>query len=534
MLISRGGALGALWLVAAGMFAAGPAAQAQDPADGVTIAADIKLTDDGLLQVAEKVQVPPGGQFHMVLPLRVAFGDSGERRFSVTDIGSTGAGKATLAGDLFTVDAQPGDSSFTYTVHNTVNDAQGSQVFRWTGVLNTDVASITASVISPSFRMGIADCKIGPAGQQQPCADVRVEPDGVLTLNKEGLRKGDIIDLSMQLPPGTVAPNADIHDGNDSSAFSFGTPVLVAFGALVLALLAAAGFVLWSRRQDAAALGAHEALDPVQHKDDRAEFVSPDGVLPGAAGLLLDASPDATDLAATVVDLAVRRYLWITPISDSDWRINRVNAADDQLRDYEREVYRALLPDGTDSVQVSELRGRVAATSARSALLADAAANGTLTAPHRRGPSFWLGVVLLVVGVAATIGLAIAGRYALVGVAVALGGVAALFLPRYLPRRTATGRALAGRIRALQRGLDNVQPDRIPPADRELVFSRALPFTIIGGRVDNWIRTFRDLDPTADRDPGLYWFGGFDRDRNLHRFAGHFPYFITALEGLFA
>ncbi|WP_026343874.1 DUF2207 family protein [Nocardia sp. BMG111209] len=534
MLISRGGALGALWLVAAGLFAAGPVAQAQDPIDGVTIAADIKLTDDGLMQVAEKIQVPPGGQFHMVLPLRVAFGDSGERRFTVTDIGSTGAGTATVDGDLFTVEARPGDSSFNYTVHGTVNDAPGSQVFRWTGVLNTDVASITASVISPSFRMGIADCKIGPAGQQQLCADVRVEPDGVLTLHKDGLRKGDIIDLSMQLPPGTVPPNADIHDGKGSTAFSFGAPVLVAFGVLVAALLAAAGFVFWSRRQDAAALAAREPLDPVRHKDNRAEFISPDGVLPGEAGLLLDASADATDLAATVVDLAVRRYLWITPISDADWRINRVNAADDQLRGYEREVYRALLPDGTDSVQVSELRGRVAANPARAALRADAAANGTLIDPARRGLAFWLGIALLVVGIGATVGLAVAGRHALVGVAVALGGVAALLLPRYLPRRTAAGRKLAGQVRALQRGLDAVQAGQIPSADRELVFSRALPFTIIGGRVDNWIRAFRDLDPTNDRNPGLYWFGGFERDRNLHRFAGHFPYFITALEGLFA
>ncbi|MDN2502287.1 DUF2207 domain-containing protein, partial [Nocardia nova] len=127
----------------------------------------------------------------------------------------------------------------------------------------------------------------------------------------------------------------------------------------------------------------------------------------------------------------------------------------------------------------------------------------------------------------------VAGGYALVGVAIALGGAAMLLLGRYLPARTAAGRALAAQVKALQNGLDAQRPDQIPPADRELLFSRALPFTIIGGRADNWIRTFRDVDPGADRQAGLYWFGGFDRERNLHRFAGHFPYFITALEGLF-
>ncbi|BCK52490.1 DUF2207 family protein [Nocardia wallacei] len=535
MLIFRGGALGALLLVLAGAFAAVPAAQAQEPVDGVTINADIKLSEQGLLEVAETVRVPPGGQFHMAVPLRVALKDKGERRFSVTDISATGAGTAEVEGDRFSIDAQPGESSYRYVVHNTVNDAAGTQLFRWSGVLNTDVASITASVISPSYEMGIVDCKIGPAGSAQPCADVRVEPDGVLTLYKEGLNKGDLIDLTLQMPPGTVPANADI-TGDEPSAFAITAPVLVAFGVLLAALAAAGGYVAWSRRQDAAALTGQDTLEPVQRNGNQVQFASPEGVLPGEAGLLLDGSADPGDLAATVVDLAVRRYLWVTPVGDSDWRINRVNPADDQLRDYEKAVYRALLPDGTESVLVSELRGtgRVSGEPVRAALRDDALARGTLIDRTRRGPAFWLGVVLVVAGVATTVALAIGGGHALVGVAIALGGVAALLLPRYLPVRTATGRELAGRVRALQRGLDALTADRVPPADRELVFSRALPFTVVGGRADNWIRAFRDLNPAADRQPGLYWFGGFDRDQNLHRFAGHFPYFITALEGLFA
>jgi hypothetical protein len=535
MLIFRGGALVALLLVLAGLPAAAPGARAQQPADGVAINADVELTDDGLLKVDEKVQVPPGGRFHMVLPLRVATADGGERRFRVSDISATGAGTAKVDGDIFAADAQPGDSEFKYTVRGSVSNATGTQVFRWSGVLNTDVAAITASVISPSYRMGIASCKIGPPGQAQDCADVRVEPDGTLRLYKADLHKGDAIELTLQLPPDTVPANADYGDGGKSGAFSVTAPVLAAFGLLLAVLAAFGGYLVWARRQDAAALTGSQALDPLRRTGDTTEFASPDGVLPGEAGILLDGSADAGDLAATVVDLAVRRYLWITPHGESDWRINRVNPADEQLRSYEQQVYRALLPDGTDSVLVSELRspGRVAGAAVRAALLADAVERGTLVDRIRRGPIFWLGVLLVVGGVAATVALAVAGGHALVGVVIALGGVATLLLPRYLPARTAAGRDLAGRVRALQRGLDALRAEQVPADARELVFSRALPFAIIGGRADNWIRTFRDADLIADRQPGLYWFGGFDRDRNLHRFAGHFPYFITALEGLF-
>ncbi|KZM68584.1 DUF2207 family protein [Nocardia terpenica] len=536
MLIFRGGALGALVFALAALFATAPAAQAQESAGGAAVKADIKLSDAGLLEVAETVNVPQGGQFHMVLPLRVALGDTGERRFTVSDVSATGTGTAKVDGDRFVIDAQPGESSYKYTVHGSVSDAPGTQLFKWSGVLNADVASIDATVISPSYQMGIVDCTIGPVGKQQRCDDVRVEPDGVLSLYKEGLHRGDIIDLTLQLPPGTVPANADIRDDSGSGPFSVTAPVLIAFGVLALALLALGGYVLWARRQDAAALTGQETLNPLQRNGNHTEFTSPEGVLPGEAGLLLDSSADAGDLAATVVDLAVRRYIWIAPVGDSDWRITRVNPVDDQLRGFEQQVYRALLPDGAESVLVSELRApnRVPGTTVRAALVADAVERGTLAPASRRTLALWLGGALVAAGIGITVALAITGGHALVGVAIALGGVAALLAPRYLPTRTAAGRRLAGRVRELQRGLEALRADQIPTGDRELVFSRALPFSIIGGRADNWVRIFRDTDLASDRQPGLYWFGGFERDRNMHRFAGHFPYFITALEGLFA
>src|SRR5690606_5317035 len=144
------------------------------------------------------------------------------------------------------------------------------------------------------------------------------------------------------------------------------------------------------------------------------QFASPDGLLPGEAGVLLDEHADPTDIAATVVDLAVRRYLWIAPIGDADWRITRVNAPDGQLRDYEKAVYAALLPAGTDAITLSELRGsgRVPAAGLRDVLLADTVRRGAFQDSVRRNLPVWLGAGLLVVGVAATVWLAMASGHA--------------------------------------------------------------------------------------------------------------------------
>lgn len=527
MQIFRGAALVALLLAVAGV--AAPAAWAQ-PA-GVDITAEVNLGDDGLLRVTETVKVPEGGEFRQVLPLRVQVSPSVLRTFEVTDVSAEGDGEANVADNLFTISARPGAATFKYTVHNTVSDASGAQVFQWTGVLNTDVASINATVSSPSFRMGVTKCTVGPPGNPQNCGDIRVEPDGFAHLEKTDLHKGDILDVTLQLPPNTVRANADVRDDDAPNAFSPTGPVWAAFGALLAALAAAAGYVLWSRR---AAPVTAETLDPLVRAGDHVQFTSPDGVLPSTAGLLLDGHADVPDMASTVVDLAVRNYLWVTVAGDADWRFSRVNPPDEQLTAYERAVYSALIPEGADAVLLSERRGRVDAKAVRAALIDDAVTAGVFIDRTRRGFEFWLGIALIAGGLGATAALALGPqRHALIGVALALGGVAALLLPRYLPSRTAMGRELTGRVQAMQRGLDALAPQRIPTADQELAFSRALPFLVAARRGDQWVRTFRDLDPTADGSPGLYWFGGFEGDRSLRRFGAHFPYFITAVEGLF-
>ncbi|MFE9786764.1 DUF2207 family protein [Nocardia salmonicida] len=537
MLTFRGGAAGALLLAAAGLLMAAPLAHTEPATTGVSITADLTLTETGVLEVIETVAVPADGNFTMSLPLRLKVGDDVERVFKVTDVTASGSGTATTVNDQFVVEAEPGESKFTYTVHNTVSDMPGTQVFHWLGVLNADIAVLDVSVISPSFQMGIVDCKLGSAGNAKPCADVHTEPDGVLYLHQTDLRKGDAIDLTLQMPPGTVPANADVRGGG-TGPFAFTTPVLAAFGVLLLALAGMIAYVLLARKRAAAAVRGSDAFDPLIQQGGRVEFVSPDGVLPGEAGLIIDEHADPVDIAATVVDLAVRRYLWITPVNargEDDWRISRVNAPDDQLRDYERTVYDMLLPEGTDTVAVRELRtpGRLQLDPIRAAMRNDAVATGAFADPKQRALPRWIGAALIALGVIITVTLALTSGHALVGVAIVLAGGAALLLPNYLPIRTPLGDTVAGRIRAMHRGLDTVTRDRIPPIDQETIFSRALPYTVISGRADNWIRTFRDMNPADDSQPGLYWFAGYDRDPNLHRFAAQFPFFITALEGAF-
>jgi hypothetical protein len=67
-----------------------------------------------------------------------------------------------------------------------------------------------------------------------------------------------------------------------------------------------------------------------------------------------------------------------------------------------------------------------------------------------------------------------------------------------------------------------------------MVFSRSLPYAVVLGETDRWLAVFRGLDPDADGTPGLYWYGEAEQARDLDRFAGRFPAFLSSLGGVLA
>lgn len=515
-----------LSLLAGVMTLAAPQSHAQ-ASPGATVTADLVLDRAGVLQVNQQVSVPEGHRFQMAVPLRIAV-DGGDRQFAVTDIHHTGPGNAQVAEDVFTLSADPGQSTFHYAVHGTVGDARGSQVFRWFGMIDADIAALHATLLSPSYEMGIVSCTLGTPPQSRPCHKVQVEPDGTLYLDQNDLHQGEPLDLTVQIPPGTVPANANIEQSG-TAALRVNATVLTAWGVLLAAIAALAGYILWARHQETRA--EQETPPPLLHTDKQVQLTSPAGFGPAAVSILLTTTASGTDIAATVLDLAVRGYLRIEPAGDTDWCLTSVHGPDETLLPSEKMVYQSLFPADTTSVRLSELKtpGRLPAETLKKALRRDVIAQGALHGRFATALPLSSGIALLVIGVIATVWLLLRPGHALVGATSVLAGAAALVARPFLPRRTAHGRRLAGQLRSWQRHFDTLDVHRIPAADRAVVFARGLPYTLATGRADHWIRTFRDLNPSAPNQAGLWWFAGFDNDRELHRFAARFPYFNTAL-----
>lgn len=510
------------------------------PPEGATADVALKVLRDGTLQVTEKVTVPGGKQLTSRVPLKVSAGDDQDRVFAARDIKTEGVATSQLTGDQLVLTFTGGTSTVTYTVDGAIADQNGRQQARWQVASGFDapVEKLTASFLAPSPRLSPVDCFAGPIGSNQRCTLAELDHTGVVRLEQNDVRPGDRVDLLVGLPAGTVPANAKFADvGLFATAFAFTPLTGIVFALLLVFLIAGGIFVQRRRKEDAGALTT--ATGPVEvllRDGDRVFFASPDGVLPGQVGTVVDETVDVVDISATVVDLAVRNYLWLAEVPEQDWQIARRNPPDEHLHDFERAVYETLLPAGTDAVLVSQLRarGRLDLRKISDAMYADVVTKRWFSRrpDTARGRLTWLGAGIFALGAAATAVLTFTIGDALLGVAVALAGLAVAAAAALLPSRTARGRVLVGQVRGLLDYLHTAKAEDIPPADREMVFSRSLPYAVVLGDTERWLGTFAALNPASDGSAGLYWYGGMESDQDLRRFGTHFPSFLTALDGL--
>ncbi|WP_344423291.1 DUF2207 domain-containing protein [Amycolatopsis minnesotensis] len=514
---------------------------------GPAISVALKVQRDGALQVQEKVVVPGGQQLERQVPLRVPADDDHDRTYAVRDAKVAGNGTAQATADTFVIRLSGGESTVTYTVDGAVADLADGQQVRWqvASGWNADLGKVDASFIAPGGPATASECFAGALGSNQRCTLAEVDHTGVARVQQLVLKAGERMDVAVGLSPGTVPANAKfVAVSSVSAAFGFDTTGLVALGAAVL-LLVAGLLLLWRlRRRDANALAGRAAPVEVLVRDgERVYFASPDGVLPGQVGTVVDGTVDVVDISATVVDLAVRNYLWIAelrgPNGFLDWQLARRNAPDEHLHAFERAVFDALLPEGAESVLLSEVRsgGTLVLDPVRDAMYDDVVARKWFTRrPDAAGRNklTWAGIGMTALGAVATVVLAFTVGQALIGVAVALAGIGLTVGASKLPARSERGRSVAGQVPGLLGYLRAAKREDIPPADQEMVFSRSLPYAVVLAETDRWVQAFADLDPSSDGAPGVYWYGGLEGDSDLRRFGQHFPSFLTALDGLLA
>jgi hypothetical protein len=467
----------------------------------------LKVERDGRLSVTETVFVRARATMTRRAPLRIQAGDNRDRVFTVHDVTLDGNGSTEITGTEFVMRLGEGATTVTYTVDGAVIDLGDHQEARWqvASGWDVDVVFLRASFIAPDPPERIV-CLAGALGSTSPCEAAATDHGQVLRVVQQNLKAGNRIDLSVGLPAGTVPANARF-DGASARAGAFAITPVSGAGLGLLTLLVLGGFLLlWrARGRDGKALATDIGpVDVLMRDGERVSFASPDGVLPGQIGTVVDERVDPADITATVIDLAVRNYLYIAR-RDQGWVIVRRNAPDDALTGYERAVLDAVLPAGKDQVSVTDL-STVDLGPVREALYTDVVARQWFTHRPDREHGGWAmaGAGLVAAGVAATVVLALTVGHALLGIALVIGGIAVFLGARWMPARTKRGSVLVQQVRGLLTYLRTAEPGSIPDGDRELVFSRSLPYAVVLGNPEQWLSRFGES--------GLYWYEGATAD----------------------
>ena len=323
---------------------------------------------------------------------------------------------------------------------------------------------------------------------------------------------------SIALPPGTVESTAPILDERFSLDKAFSrTPVTVGGGmGLLVLVVGGLGFVMWRRGRDVRFKGsqidqvmggaADAETQPVplfEKNVDVVEFAPPEDLRPGQVGTLIDEEANTLDVSATIVDLAVRKYLVIEEIpktwmlGKADWNLRRLpDPEGDHLLPYEQKLRDGLFEDG-DQVELSELRKKFAERlqKVKDALYDDMVSRKWFLRRPDRVRQIWvvIGSLALSAGIALTIVLASFTKLGLLGIPFALGGLLLLIGAKWMPARTAKGTAMTRRVNGFRIVIEKAEEHMSKWAEQENVFTRLLPYAVVFGVTDKWAKAFESL-----------------------------------------
>ncbi len=446
--------------------------------------------------------------------------------------------------------------TIAYRVEGMMNGFPDHDELYWNGIgteWEQPIDQVRIRVEGPDAITRTA-CFQGPYGATFPCDSQRVR-GGIATFAHEDLGSYTAMTFVVALPPGSVANTEPILDERWSLSRAFSATPTTVGGAAALSAIVVLGFgwLLWRRGRDLRFRGSQidqvmggpveaevQAVPLWERGDAPVEFAPPEGVRPGQIGTLVDEEANTLDVTATIVDLAVRGFLRIEEIPKKwflgkpDWRLARLPEAADTLLTYERTLLDGLFEDG-DDVLLSELKRTFAArlTKVKDALYADVVDRRWFLKRPDRIRQTWtgIGIAALLLGIAATVLLAVFTHLALLAIPLVLGGLLLTAGASRMPRRTAKGTAMTRRVSGFRRVIETAEEHMSRWAEQENIFTRLLPYAVVFDVTDKWANAFEGLerDMTAD----MSWYVS-SRPFVAHEFADSIGSFAVTTSGVIA
>lgn len=533
-----------LWCL---LTAAGPASATTQPGSEHIASYDVVLTvrPDGRLAVRETIDYDFGPQerhgIYREIPTRVPYDNDHDRVYRLSDVQVTSPTGAPAdvsrdeSGGLTRLRVGNPDRTVhgrqtyvvSYVVDGALNAFSDHVELYWNAIgaeWAVPIAEASVRVVAPGPVRRSA-CFAGPTGSGLPCASPpsSTGSGGADFAEPGGLAAYNAFTVVVALDQGSVATTGPILAEHWSLRRSVVPTPLT--GGLAAGLVVVGGvglaWLVGTRGRDRRFAGQTPGLLPLEGAHPREEaapllsrepvavaFTPPEGLRPGQVGTLLDERASVLDVTATIVDLAVRGFLRIEELerthwfSSRDWRLVRLDppAPDPPLLPYEQDLYAGLFQSGTE-VLLSGLKTHFASRlqAVQDKLYVDVTAAGWFRGrPDKvRGRYAGAGVLLAAAGGWLTWTLAHHVHWPVVGVAITVLGLALWRLAGRMPARTARGSAVLAQAKGFRQYIRTAEGEQLRFEEGADIFSRYLPYAIVFGEADRWVRVFGALSTAA-------------------------------------
>jgi len=493
----------------------------------------------------------PGHGPYFTFPTRQGYDDTYNRVYEITDLtasSSTGAPAKiyTEDGDYWLVvrvgDENIGDVSgvqtyeISYTVSHVMNsvtdavppgetDPIDADEFYWNAVgdgWDIPISNVAVTVTAPVDVIA-AQCFAGATGVADACDGAEAE-GARATFTQASLFPGQPLTVDILYPAGSfdTTPKLEIAD-ETARAFRLSWPWAIP-GLLILGIGVA---LLWRSLHKATRDEYYAGLTPglAPTSPDAAQvralrkappvavrFSPPDGARPGLIGTLWDEKADVRDTTATIVDLAVRGYLRIDRVDESDYNLVKLKNASVEMLKYEGELFDKIF-EGRDQVLLSELRTTFSATlqSVSVQMYEDTVSMGWYSRSPASTRLAWgaLGAVLLVAGVFGSFFVANVGGSVLLTAPLILIGAIMIVTQKAAPVRRAEGSRVLAESKGFELFLRTADSNQLKFEEGKDLFSAYLPYAIAFGIADLWAKKFEALAAQGMRVAEPNWMTGF-------------------------
>lgn len=244
-----------------------------------------------------------------------------------------------------------------------------------------------------------------------------------------------------------------------------------------------------------------EGKDPKIKKTIVAQYEPPDDLRPAEVGLILNQRITGKEITATLVDLAVRGYIKIKEIPRNDIfekvdyeliNLKDFNDPQEELREYEREILNKIF-DSKDRVLISNLKNkfRYHLLSIIEKIYSGITKFEYFVSEPQKIQRRLTGIGVGVTALGFVFGIFF--RNYILLISVFLSGILFLIFAPFMPKRTSKGIEAYWQILGFKEYINTAEKYRLQFQERENIFEEFLPYAIIFGLVEKWLRAFEGI-----------------------------------------